>query len=271
MNENPIPASPGRPNLRPIALPVEHGGWGFLLEPILLGLLVAPSMAGLWLGLAAVALFLLHQPLRIALKDRLKGRRYARTGWAEGFALGYGALAVLAFGLALWAASEPFWPPLALAAPLVAVKVGYDALNRGREHLPEIAGALAPLAVSAGIALAGGWALPNALALWGILAARTMPAILYVRARLRLEKGESVQPTPAVLAHLGGLIALALLSLGDLSPWSGAAMLVVLLARALYGLSRWRRPAPAKVIGFQEIGYGLLNVAALALGFRLGW
>ncbi|VAV92581.1 Putative membrane-spanning protein, partial [hydrothermal vent metagenome] len=31
-----------RVNVRSIALPTEHGGWGFTLEPILLGLLVAP-------------------------------------------------------------------------------------------------------------------------------------------------------------------------------------------------------------------------------------
>ncbi|MDX2007394.1 MAG: hypothetical protein SFU83_19325 [Meiothermus sp.] len=31
--------------LRSVALPNEHGGWGFTLEPILLGLLVAPGEA----------------------------------------------------------------------------------------------------------------------------------------------------------------------------------------------------------------------------------
>ena len=31
--------------LKAIALPPEHGAWGFLLEPIVLGLLVAPSLA----------------------------------------------------------------------------------------------------------------------------------------------------------------------------------------------------------------------------------
>ncbi|MBZ0296495.1 MAG: YwiC-like family protein [Anaerolineae bacterium] len=35
-----------RPNLRSVALPAEHGGWGFLIEPILLGLLVAFSVNG---------------------------------------------------------------------------------------------------------------------------------------------------------------------------------------------------------------------------------
>jgi hypothetical protein len=35
-------------NLKSVALPVEHGGWGMLGEPLLLALLVAPSWAGAW-------------------------------------------------------------------------------------------------------------------------------------------------------------------------------------------------------------------------------
>lgn len=31
--------------LRTVALPAEHGGWGFLFEPIVLGLLLAPTGA----------------------------------------------------------------------------------------------------------------------------------------------------------------------------------------------------------------------------------
>ncbi|MCB0162365.1 MAG: YwiC-like family protein, partial [Caldilineaceae bacterium] len=62
-----------RPRWRSIALPTEHGGWGFLLEPLLLGRLVAPSAAGLLLLVATVAAFLLRQPLKIVLVDRRRG------------------------------------------------------------------------------------------------------------------------------------------------------------------------------------------------------
>ncbi len=44
--------------LRLVALPVEHGGWGMLGAPILLGLWLAPSPAGFWLSLAALGIFL---------------------------------------------------------------------------------------------------------------------------------------------------------------------------------------------------------------------
>lgn len=46
---------PGRrPSLRSVAIPAEHGGWGLTLEPGILGVLVAPDLAGVLLGLAAL-------------------------------------------------------------------------------------------------------------------------------------------------------------------------------------------------------------------------
>src|SRR5690606_8314064 len=61
---------------RAVALPAEHGGWSFWLEPILLGLLLAPTIAGLWLALASFGVFLSRQPFKIAWADRQRGRRF---------------------------------------------------------------------------------------------------------------------------------------------------------------------------------------------------
>ena len=45
---------------------------------------------------------------------------------------------------------------------------------------------------------------------------------------------------------------------------------LVLLARSGWGLSRRRRPVRPQTLGFQEVGYGLLTLALLAIGYRLG-
>ncbi|MCU0465293.1 MAG: YwiC-like family protein [Anaerolineae bacterium] len=74
-----------RADVNSVALPSEHGGWSFLLEPLVLGLLVAGSPMGWVLAGAALCAFLAHQPLKIVLKDRLKGRRPPRTVLAERF------------------------------------------------------------------------------------------------------------------------------------------------------------------------------------------
>ena len=78
----PVATEPPTVPWRPVALPAEHGGWGFLAEPVVLGLVLAPSAAGLCLALAALAAFLARHPLRLALIDRRKGVRYPRTGLA---------------------------------------------------------------------------------------------------------------------------------------------------------------------------------------------
>ncbi len=67
-----------RVRLRSVALPVEHGGWGLLLEPIALGLLVAPSLAGFCLSVAAAGAFLARHPLKLVMADRQRRRRLPR-------------------------------------------------------------------------------------------------------------------------------------------------------------------------------------------------
>ena len=70
-----------------VAVPNEHGGWGMLAEPLLLGLVVAPTVAGGGLALAAVAAFLLRHPLKIALSDWRRNTRYPRTAVAAVFSV----------------------------------------------------------------------------------------------------------------------------------------------------------------------------------------
>ena len=49
-----------RAGWRSVAIPSEHGGWGLTLEPVLLGLVVAWSGAGVALGVAAFTAFLVR-------------------------------------------------------------------------------------------------------------------------------------------------------------------------------------------------------------------
>jgi len=255
--------------VRTVALPIEHGAWGFWLEPALLGLLVAASPAGVALVVAALAALLLQTPLSIALTDRRRGRAYPRTALAWRWALGYGAL-LLAAGVAALLLASSWWVlvPVVMAAPLALGQLWFDAQQRAREALPEVLGALAMGSLVAAVALAAGWTLGAAIALWALLAARTVPAIMYVRARLRLERGAAVSLSNVLGWHLA---ALAIVSAGIVTvggSWWFAAPYVVLLVRATLGLSGWRRRVAAKVVGFGEIAHGLVTVALLAIAVR---
>ncbi len=267
MVENtPYPRPQTAKAIRSVALPSEHGGWMFLLEPLLLGLAVAGSWPGVALAVAALGAFLLHQPVKVAVKDYLKGKRPLRTVWAERFIGLYGLVAVVAFALVLRSGERAFLLPLLLALPLMLAQLLYDARNQSRALMPELAGALALGALAPAIALLDGWPLARAWPLWLLVGSRALPAILYVRARLKLDHGKPAQPSLAVAAHVAALVGVAALAPLGHAPWLAVAALLVLLARAAVGLSRYRRPCRPAVLGLEEIGYGLLTVALMAVG-----
>jgi hypothetical protein len=254
-----------------VALPVEHGGWGFLLEPLVLGLFLAPSPAGLALAVAALGAFLTRQPLRLALADRRRGARYPRTAAAEAFAVAYGLVAVGAFTLAVSAARAPFWLPLVLATPFGLAQLAYDVRHRGRELAPELAGAIALGATVSAVVLAGGWERRPALALWLIMAARAAASVLYIRARLRLDRGLHPALFFTWASHLFGLAAVTSLAALGFAPWLAVLAFVALLIRAAHGLSGLRRQVRPQVVGFREMAFGALTVVLVALGYTLGF
>ncbi len=65
--------------LRHVALPSDHGSWVFLLSPLLIGLFASGSwsVATIYLVIAALAAFLIRQPVTIAVKV-YSGRRNRR-------------------------------------------------------------------------------------------------------------------------------------------------------------------------------------------------
>src|SRR6476469_8874029 len=109
------------PTIRPLAIPVEHGAWGFLLEPIALGLLVAPSAPGVLIGLGGIAVYLARHPLKLAMRDWLH-KRYPRTAVCELLAATYGLAALITLGAAFGSALIP----LIFAIPFGLVQFIYD-------------------------------------------------------------------------------------------------------------------------------------------------
>lgn len=256
--------------VKSIALPPEHGAWGFLLEPVVAGLAIAPSWAGMLLSLGVLGAFLLRQPLKIVYQDRAHGRRYARTALAERFAALYAALALAGLGGGLWLAGARVLLPVPLAAPLAILLLGSYTRNRGRELVPELAGASALAGTATAVALAGGLAAGPALALWAILLGRNVPSILYVRARLRLDKGKPVAWQPPIASHVLALALVTTLVVAGLAPTLATVALTVLLARAAYGLSPYRPRVRVAMLGVQELGFGALTALLVVVGYTWG-
>ncbi|MET0661934.1 MAG: YwiC-like family protein [Ilumatobacteraceae bacterium] len=258
------PAVAQRPRWRSVAVPNEHGGWGLTAEPVLLGLLLAPSPAGGCIGLAAVIAFLVRTPLKLVSIDVRHRRSVDRTRLAVRIAavevIVLALLGISAVALAGWS-----WTlPIAAAAPLVAIEWSFDSRGRGRRLVPELAGAVGIAAAAAAIVVAddGSWML--AVGVWLVITGRAVGSIPFVRvqiSRLRRGTGDVHQTDVAQLvAVLLAAVAVAV----DTDLLAGAVGVVVLAVLQ----SRWvrRPPVPARRLGLTQLGLGLSLVVLTAAG-----
>lgn len=256
--------------VRSVALPVEHGGWGLLFEPIVLGLLVAPSLVGLCVALGATGAFLTRHPFKLAAADWRRDRKSSRGTLAMRFGLLYVCVAAFAFLMAFRLADRNLFLPLLIAAPITSVQLLYDYFGRSRSLVAELAGSGSTGAVATAIAIAGGWHYPAAFGLWLILAARTVPTILYVRARLRQLHRKSASPGLVIIVHLLAVLVGLEFARSGLIPFLAVGALVILLARAVLGFSKHGKKVTAKELGLRELGFGAMTVFATFIGHVVG-
>jgi len=250
--------------LRAVALPTEHGGWGLTVEPALLGLLVAPGVAGALLACAAVVVFVVRTPLKLVLVDAHRHRELQRTRLARRVvAVESLVLVALAVGAVLTTDGEFWWPAL-MAAPLVAVELWFDMRSRGRRLAPELAGAAGIGAVAAMIVLAGGESASLAAALWMVLAARVLTAIPSVRAQVMALHGRTVSP---IAGRVGDAAAIALAAIAVVvDPLVLAGAIAVAVVVLLQHVSN-HYPAPrAALLGVRQTALGFLVVIVTASG-----
>lgn len=260
----------GRSPLKAVALPAEHGGWGLTAEPALLGLLVAPTVAGGALAAAAVVAFTARTPLKLALVDRWRGRRLDRTALAERVAAIELAVLIALVVVAVVTASGAFWVPLLVALPLVAVELWFDVRSRGRRLVPELAGSVGIASVAAAIVLAAGDGGAHgsgarlAVGLWLVVAARAVATLPFVRLQLARAKGRAHRVALSDAAQAAGLALGAVAVVLDRRLVAGVAALAVVAAVDVFGARR--PPPPAVVLGLRQMGLGLAVVAATAAG-----
>ena len=252
--------------LRSVALPTEHGGWSLTLEPVVLGLFVAPSVAGFALGAAALVAFIARTPLKVVLVDRWRGRWLARSRLAARVAVVELALLATLAVVAVVTADAPFWWPLLLAAPLIGVELWHDMRSRSRRLVPELAGAIGIGSIAGIVALAGGAADSVAAGLWLVIAARSIAAVPFVRVQLLRAKARAHFVWHSDLAQVVAVAMGVTGWLTDLVPPAAVAALAIL---AIFDLVAVRRaPQPAPIIGAQQVVLGLTVILITALGVR---
>ncbi|MDW3221126.1 MAG: YwiC-like family protein [Acidimicrobiales bacterium] len=256
------PSRPGRVSWKSVALPTEHGGWSLTAEPALLGLLVAWSWPGVALGVAAMVAFLARTPLKLVLVDRFRRRWLPRTRLAAQIAAVEVLLLAGFVGYAAFAA-EPFWLPLAVAAPLVALELWFDMRSRGRRLIPELAGSIGIGSVATAIALADGASTRVAWGLWVVIAARSAAAIPYVRTQVLRTRSSGAPNWHSDAAQLAAAAATTVGWAFDLLPTAALVTIVVLIGVNLVALRL--APKPPAVIGTQQMIFGMAVILTTAL------
>ncbi len=245
------------PPLRTI-LPAEHGAWFMLGFPMVLGLLLRPSLAGAALAVAALAFFLSRPPLRRYLngqRDPVQTRALVLLGGAA-----------VAFGFAtLLLSNFRFLIPLALISPLVGLALRADLDRAVRTLTVEMAAQGAFAGLAAAILVAGGDSPAQAGRAWLFVTLVGAANLAHVRRILghahQLEAAELARrgiPVHILHALLLGCSALLLAPRGLAGLlWTGWTVLLYLRALVPY------RPIPARTLGWREGGLSVMSVLLL--------
>lgn len=234
------------------------------MEPVLLGLIVAWSGAGVALGVAAFTAFLLRTPAKLVAVDVRRGRWLDRSRLALRIAIVELVMLASAVALAVVLAGWSWLFPLVVAGPLVLIELSFDIRSRGRRLLPELCGAVGITAVAASIVLAADRGDRLAAGVWLVLAARAVGAIPFVRVQImRLRRGQG-QVWHSDVAQVTGVAVAAVAVVADRRAMAGLVGVVVLAVMQ----SVWvrRTPIPAKLVGLRQMAMGLALVAVTSVG-----
>lgn len=257
---DPVPRVVARTGWRDLVLPKEHGSWSLALEPVALGLLVAPSVAGGWLALATIAGFLCRRPLKITLCEPNPARsRAAFRTLAILASIAVGAFAgAVQTGYASWLG----WivPPVVIGGFFLT----FDLHNHGREQVAEVMGAAAFSLIAGAIVAAGDRPAATVVAVLAIAIARSVPTVLFVRACIRGTKTGESHPGPALLTAFTAAVATFPAWRAGYVPLVVPIVFTVLFTRTLVPLLWPRRRLRARTLGIQEALLGALYVATIA-------
>ena len=268
--------------VRHIALPQDHGSWVFLFSPLLIGLFAGGSwsLASVFLIIAALAGFLIRQPITMALKA-YSGRRSRRDLPAARFwivvytiigLLGVAGLAVQGYAYLLYLAL-PGIPVFAWHLYLVSKRA-----ERRQAGVEVVASGVLALAAPAGYWIGVGSMAPLGWLLFILAWLQSAASIVYAYLRLeqRLlpaapERSEGLRMAGRALAYTSFNLLFAIgLGLARLvSPWLWipyAVQWVETLWGAFNPCIGWKPTA----VGFRQLAVSSLFTVLFILAWGLG-
>lgn len=269
-SEEAKPAQYPKIRAKSVALPVEHGSWGFLFEPLIAGIAVAPSISSVWIAVLVIGAFLMRHPLKVILSGGRQQFGSPQMRLASKFLIIFAVVFLVGAVVSIWNIRPPSFIPFAVILPFAAYQIYCDATRSSRQLLAELIGSVAISSSIAVIVLAAGWESPKAYALWAIVVARLIPSILYVRNRLRLEKGKPYSQVVPIAAHFLAVLVVLMMAIYGVGSYLPVVIFAVLLFRSIVGLSSYRKKVKAMKIGIWEVIYGSLVALSIIAGYYTG-
>lgn len=270
----PLPprATCDRENVEPVALlpwrrwllPREHGSWALAFEPVALGLLVAASWAGMMVGIAVAAGFMMRPAWNARTQRKTAPERAIGRRWVVAWSL----LGGVALGAAVVLSGPHFLAAFMVGAPLAAWFAWCDGRGDARSLSAEATGAAAFATVPAAMVVAAGGSVSTAVVWSVVMLVRALPTVLVVRATVRRRKGRA-GTTAAGLAWLMSAMGAAGLSLWvarGVLPALVAVAAWLLVGRATWLLSPLAVTWTARRIGMAEAGWGFLFLLFAVVG-----
>jgi len=248
-----------------IALPQEHGAWGFFLEPIILSLFVAYSLNGLLIAIAAFFLFLIRQPLKNIIRH--SSISFRKLYVSQIFLLVYFLMACIAIFVPLLVLPIEIFIPFGITLAVMFVFVVYEAIVKKKNFIIEL---IAPIAIdflSLTILFAAGWDLSPALAFFLLLLSRSVQSAIYVHINLQKIKGKPINNIVLHVTNIIFSIALVLLIISKLLPPLSLLAFAILVARS-YNIFNHGK-LNVKGVGLKEFIYGAVFVVINIIAFNL--
>ncbi len=247
--------------LRGTLLPTEHGSWGFIAEPILLGLLIAPTIAGSALAVFSFCAFLLRTPLLRTMRARRAAAPDPYGVWVRRFCLLCLLVSLGALVVAALTARGEWILPFILAVPLALWALHAQYRGKTRQLFPEVISAVALGAPATAMLLAAGTATISAYLAWGYLALKSITSILFVRSQIKRFHNRPHGRVSMLALHAAVPMGLAILD-------TDIAVIILYTMLALRAAILSYLPVrSAKQVGWIEVTVSLIFVIALAAIF----
>ncbi len=247
-----------------IALPEEHGSWGFVLEPLILATIVGYSLNGLFLALASFLLFLSHQPIRIIFNKK-KNPTLRKKAW--GFLFVYLTLIVLFFSLVFQSADYYRLYPFFLALLLMGSFLLFELSGKARKLTSEIIATISISFIAVSIVLLSGWSEIQSWAFFFLLLNRAVPTVLFIHERVNFIHNKYVNKWIPILVGLFGFIITLFLAYSSLIPWFAITGVLVLIIRMIFGFTPKMLKQSLKTAGILEFVYGIIFVIITAIAY----